>query len=314
MELTVLEEYLTNFCKVNSLSIGTDDSLLVGSGKIHKGFFAKFFATSKALQKVKLEGNKMKVIDGFNIEVKETTISPFNDLLIVSNTSRLKQVIHGSGKISDSKYCVEPLVPLCVHFTTDNKVLIGAVEDVFVDFYNMNVPNLFNLSGRRAIFIMDIDGNHLNVIESDDVNKPLFIYPRHITTCIDTIFCVDLFDKAVGGRVVILDSDKSVKAIYTGNPDARNSLLFTPYHVASTASESVIVSDFLGHALHLLNKSGQLLTYFDTSMIGISFPTTLAITTTGQHHILYMGNGDFFDDSNTKARIYKFQLSLESAK
>lgn len=313
MELTVSEEYLTTFCRVNSLSVGTDDSLWIGSGKVHKGLFANFFATSKALQKVKLKGNKIKVTDGFNIEVKETAISPFNDLLIVSNTSRLKQVMHGSRKISDSKYCVEPLMPLCVHFTTDNKVLIGAVEDVIIDFYNMSVPDLYSFIGRRAIFIMDIDGNHLDVIESDDVNKPLFIYPRHITTCNDTIFCADLLCKAVGGRVVILDSDKSVKAKYTGNPDI-SKLLFTPYHIASTASESVIVSDFHGHALHLLNKSGQLLTYLDTIMIGISYPTTLAITTTGQHHILYMGNGDFFDDSNTKARIYKFQLSLESAK
>ncbi|XP_063404575.1 uncharacterized protein LOC134688038 [Mytilus trossulus] len=313
MELTVSEEYLTKFCKVNSLSVGTDDSLWIGSGKIHKGFFANFFATSKALQRVKLKGNKIKVIDGFNIEVKETAISPFNDLLIVSNTSRLKQVMHGSGKITDSKYCVEPLVPLCVHFTTDNQVLIGAVEDLFIDSYNMNVPDLYNLSGRRAICIMDIDGNHLDVIESDDVNKPLFIYPRYITTCSDTIFCVDLFCKAVGGRVVILDSDKSVKAIYKGNPDVGKSLIFTPYHIASTASESVIVSDFHGHALHLLNKSGQLLAYFDTIMIGISYPTTLAITTKEQTHILYMGNGDFGDDSNTKARLYKFQLSLESA-
>ncbi|CAC5409954.1 unnamed protein product [Mytilus coruscus] len=314
MELTVSEEYLTKFCKVNSLSVGIDDSLWIGSGKVHKGFFTLLFASSKALQKVRLKGNKMKVIEGFNIEVKETALSPFNDLLIVSYTSRLKQVMRGSGKISDSKYCVEPLVPLCVHFTKDNKVLIGAVEDLFIDLYNMHVPDLSILSGRRAIFIMDIDGNHLDVVESDNVNKPLFIYPRHITTCSETIFVVDLYCKAVGGRVVILDSDKSVKAIYTGNPEVRYRFPFTPYHVASTASESVIVSDFLGHALHLLNKCGQLVTYFDTLMIGIQYPTTLAITTTEQYHILYMGNGDFFDDSKTKAQIYAFQLSLESQK
>jgi hypothetical protein len=101
-----------------------DNSLWIGTGSSRKLFY---FSAPKALQKVAIERNKLKIKSSFNIMVYNIAMTSDNDLLVVTDGPRLKQINSKTGILEDSKYSVDPaLQPTFVHITRDNsKVIIG---------------------------------------------------------------------------------------------------------------------------------------------------------------------------------------------
>jgi hypothetical protein len=63
------------------------------------------------LQYVKIEGNRLKVIASVNLKIFGMAVSPTNNVILVTNGSKLKQ-INASGTPEDSKYSIHPLEPI----------------------------------------------------------------------------------------------------------------------------------------------------------------------------------------------------------
>lgn len=126
IDITVVEEYQTKLKDVVHLGISLDDTLWIGEGLKKKGI--RLFTSHTGLQKVKCEGNKLKVISSFNSNICGMAISPGNDLLIATDEGRiLKQIKSGSNKIIDTVYNVDPYQPSSIYVTRINRVIVGAV-------------------------------------------------------------------------------------------------------------------------------------------------------------------------------------------
>lgn len=101
-------EVFTGLKHCQYMSSCSDDSLWIGDG------------LSKLLHEVKLEGNIVTLVSTINTELRGIAVIHNNDLLISDGTSNLKLVDGKTGKVSDSKFKVEPIAVISVH-TTCNK-------------------------------------------------------------------------------------------------------------------------------------------------------------------------------------------------
>ncbi|VDI08901.1 Hypothetical predicted protein [Mytilus galloprovincialis] len=67
VDMTVVEEHQTKIKEVSQLAIALDDSLWIGDEKNQS--IIRLFTSHTGLQKVKCEGNMLKVISSFNIDI-----------------------------------------------------------------------------------------------------------------------------------------------------------------------------------------------------------------------------------------------------
>lgn len=285
IELSVINKYSTKLSMVCFIETNTDDnSLWIGTGLSRKLFY---FSAPKALQKVDIERNKLKIKSSFNIMVYNIAITPDNDLLVVTDGARLKQINGKTGILEDSKYSVEPyLQPTSVHVTRDNsKVIIG-------------------LCGTRrkyaGLIVMDKDGRHQEtVLDHDKDNQYQLTHPVSITsTSTNSICVVDLQSMYYGGRVVILDQEYNVVNVFKHE-------CCNTWNIVTTPLDNIIVSCSDYHELFILNSSGYPITNFNTMEIGIICPYALAFNKKGE---LYIGctTSEYIPD---KANIYKLNIT-----
>lgn len=283
-ELSVINKYSTKLSMVCFIETNSDDnSLWIGTGSSRKLFY---FSAPKALQKVAIERNKLKIKSSFNIMVYNIAMTSDNDLLVVTDGPRLKQINSKTGILEDSKYSVDPaLQPTFVHITRDNsKVIIG----------------LCGIHRKYAVLIvMDKDGQHQEmVLDHDKDNQYQLTYPASITsTSTNSICVVDLKSMNSDGRVVILDQEYNVVNIFEHERCNLN--------IVTTPLDNIIVSCCDNHKLFILNSSGYPITIFNTMEIGIICPYVLAFNKKGE---LYIGctTAEYGPD---KANIYKLNIT-----
>lgn len=285
IELYVINKYSTKLSMVCFIETTSDDnSLWIGTGLSRKLFY---FSAPKALQKVAIEREKLKIESSFNIMVYDIAMTSDNDLLVVTDGPRLKQIIGKTGILEDSKYSVDPILqPTSVHMTRDNsKVIIGVCG-----------------THRKyaALIVMDKDGQHQEmVLDHDKDDHYRLTHPQSITSMSTNSICVvDLKSQYYGGSVVILDQEYNVVNVFKHE-------CCNTWNIVTTPLDNIIVSCQDYHKLFILNSSGYLITNFNTLEIGIICPYTLAFNKTGD---LYIGCTTS-EDSPDKANIYKLKIT-----
>ncbi|CAC5420979.1 unnamed protein product [Mytilus coruscus] len=281
VELNINKQYQTELSAIYNMSYCHDDSLWISSGP------------DKVLQRVKPEGTKLNILSSFNTKVYSIAVTQSNNLLLSTWNSRLKQ-ISNTGTLTDTVYHVSPFIPIAVHITSDNKVLVRGV--------NSDYPK----QGRTVVILMNQNGDHERAYEHDQHKQPIFTDPWSITrTCHENIHVVDRVSDD-RRRVVVLGQDGDIINIYTGDTEINKDRQFYPTDIVTTPRDNVIVTDMKTCTLHILNNAGLLITYYKTRDINIIFPWSLAFSPTGQ---LYIGCSTSKSSTTKDAKIYEVTIS-----
>jgi len=260
LTLSICQQYATSISHVQTMFSSFNGCLWISS------------VTSAQLLKVKPMGNNLKVEASFNIEVYDMAGTSTNDLLLCLKGPRLKLIKGYTGQLTDSVYCVDPsLQPTAVHLTIDDKVIVGAWS---------------GLTGKKVVIVMKKNGDHETVYKNDENNKPIFRYPRSITTTYNgNIFVSDCKSSDDKGIIFVLGPGGNVINTYVGQPEIQTrKKLFRSENIKTSSSNKVIVADMDNQILHILDELGNLIAYYNTD--GIPYPCSLAFAKTGQ---LYIG-------------------------
>ncbi|XP_063435806.1 uncharacterized protein LOC134716733 [Mytilus trossulus] len=277
VQLNINKQYQTEQPVVENISYSHDDSLWISNG------------ADKVLQRVKPEGTKLNILSSFNTKVYDMTVTQSNNLLISTDGMKLKQ-ISNTGTLTDSVYNVSPFISTAVHITSDNNVLVAGGTEV-----------------RRAVILMNQNGDHEKVYEHDQHKQPLFTYLRKITSTRNgNIHVVDGKKSDDRYRLVVLGQGGDIINIYTGETEINKDKPFRPTDIVTTPKDNVIVADMHTHTLHIMNNAGLLMTYYKTSDINIRYPCSLAFTPIGQ---LYIGCGRSAGSTKNEAKIYEVTIS-----
>lgn len=289
VDMTLVKTYTTKLEEVCVLAISSDGSLWISDGYSKKRI--RLFSSHTGLQKVKCEGNKMKVISSFNTVIHDFAVTPGDDLIMVTDGSKLIQIKSGTKKVVDTVYNVEPYEPVSIHVTKKYKVIVGV--------------SLGTEKGK--VIVMDQEGNREKVYGEDHTKRISMIYPNKITaTSNDNIFVIDDVKDETKEikRVVVLANEDTINTYCGHSFTNTEDNPFNPYDLTTTPSDYVIVLD-LEDTLHILNSSGQLMTYINTEDKGLSLPCSMGLAMEDQSCILYIGT---FEDEGKDAKIYKFNL------
>lgn len=255
---------------------------------------------AKVVKNVNMATHPVKVISQVNISIHDMAVTSSNNILIsVDDETNLKLLNGITGQISDTQYNVAPLKTRGIHISGDQIFIIATKK-----------LETFTATRRSVVIIMDEEGNRVREYELDSNNKPLFSLPRKITsTGNGNIWVVDLYDKSLRGRVVVLGQAGNIVQIYTGHPDVNSWYrTFTPRGIVTTPADNIVVTDCNNDTLHILSCDGVFITYVRTDDLGIIDPYSLALSGPGQ---LYIGCSAISEISRSsdKAGLFKVQYS-----
>lgn len=284
VDITIVKEYQTKLDGIFQLAISLEGLLWIGNG--HHKKVKKILTSYSGLQKVKCEGNKLAVISSYNIDVHGIAVTPNDDLLIATNGPILKQIRQGTTKIIDTVYDLKSGQPVSIHVTRKNCVIVG----------------IYTTEGKGMVIVMDHEGSHGKVY--GDNQNISFSFPRKITSTNDGyIFVIDQIGDEYEGKVAVLGKEHNIN-IYYGIPVINTKdRPFTPFDITTTPADNVIVVDINTSTLHILNSSGQLLTYISTEEKEIPIPCSIGITMAGPFCMLYVGT-----TSINNSKLYKLNL------
>ncbi|VDH94623.1 Hypothetical predicted protein [Mytilus galloprovincialis] len=260
VSLSIVNQYQTNLSMVGCLSLCHDDSLWIAGDP------------DEVLQKVKPEGTNLKTRSTFNIKLFGMATNASDDLLLaVSDKSRLQMLSSTTSKVTDSVYDINPYRPIAVHVTSGGRVIVGGGNE----------------EGRRAVLVLNKNGDHEAVYEHDQHKQHIFNFPRNITTTSNgNIHVVDYDPDEDSGKVVVLGPRGDVTNIYKGDTEINKKKPFRPKGIVTTPRDNVIVADTDTDTFHILNNSGHLITYIKTTDNGIKGAYSFAFAPMGQ---LYIG-------------------------
>ncbi|XP_052087504.1 uncharacterized protein LOC127724561 [Mytilus californianus] len=282
-EIKIIKQFDTEISNVMFMAACSEDTLWITNQEV--------------LQKVKIEGRSLKIIDQKNIKIYGMACTPSEDLLLVTaGGSVLKQISGQTGEMTDSKYKVKGFVLSTVHVNSDGKVTTGAYSGEIV----------YPAVGRRVVVVMDKSGKHDTTIEYDTQGKSIFTYVMNITRTNNGNICVvDQLSEDWRGRVVILSEDGDVLNTFNGNPEVNTDKIpFEPIYVLTTPFDNIIVSNRNHNILYFLNNSGNYIRYCDTRKPGILYPRPFCSTEAGH---TYVGCVTPIDSSD-KAKIYEVDI------
>ncbi|XP_063409635.1 uncharacterized protein LOC134692923 [Mytilus trossulus] len=288
IKLEISKVYTTDLTYIHFIAVCSDGSMWMADNIKLK------------LQNVKLRENRTEVITSLNTEIYGMAKTHSNNILVkTQGETKLKLINTLTGEITDSRYDVKPLIPVCIHVTSDHRVIIGALSG----------GKPFPVTGRRVVVVMDQEGKQLKEYEHDNHNKRLFSFPISVTTTSNGNICVlDGLDYDQRGRVVVLSPGGDILGTYTGHPDVNTEKKpFKPLRILTTPLDNIIVTDVDNHLLHILTDQGQSITYYNLRDIGILGPFSIALSTSGT---IYIGcvSADRSPDT-TKAKLYELNFS-----
>ncbi|CAC5409487.1 unnamed protein product [Mytilus coruscus] len=270
IKLDLNKQYETDFLVGLILFSGIDKSFWISSGRFG------------LVQKVKTDGNKLKILSSFNIRLYGLAVTQSNNLLLCTGGTKLQQMSSNTGTLIDTVYDMSPLRP--------------------TGGFNLDYPK----PGRRVVILMNQNGVHERVYGHDQHQQPIFRYPYKITTTSNgNIYVVDRISD-YENRVVVLGQGGDMINIYTGIIQINKDLPFLPEDIVTTPRDNVIAADMRTHTLHILNNAGLLMTYYKTSDIGILLPWSLAFSPSGK---LYIGKSGPEGSKTMEANLYEVTIS-----
>ncbi|XP_063402131.1 uncharacterized protein LOC134686391 [Mytilus trossulus] len=285
IKMTVSEQFVTGVSRIDTVSVCSDESIWIScSSKPGK------------LYKVKPEQGNLKDVHRIERQVFDVAITQSADFLVSTGYSKLELINDKTGKITSTVYSVAPLALLTVgvHVTKSNKVIVGAVSD------------WSPTPVRSCIITMDTTGEHEAIYEHDKNNTPIINFPWRITsTSNGRIFILDKLSNDFNGQVVVFNEGEVIQ-VYKGHSEINSpGKPFKPTNLAVTPLDNIIVTNLNMDIFHILNSSGQYITHYDTTDIGIVNPYSLSFGATG---LLYIGSTTT-KGSNDKAKLYIVNIS-----
>ncbi|XP_052081781.1 uncharacterized protein LOC127719595 [Mytilus californianus] len=288
IKFEIFKEYTTDLTSVHDIAVCSDGSMWMGD------------STRSKLQHVKLREDRTEVITSLNTKIYGMAKTHSNNILVkTEGETKLKLINPMTEQITDSRFDVKPLYPISIHVTSDHRVIIGALTGGGI------VP----VTGRSVVVVMDQEGKQLKEYEHDKHNKRLFTFPGYITSTSNGNICVvDWLDNTNRGIVVVLSPGGDILGTYTGHPDVNTEDdPFTPVGILTTPSDNIVVTDTNNHLLHILTDQGQSITYYNLRNMGIIFPYSLALSTSGTIFIGCVNKAGSPD--TTKAKLYELEYS-----
>ncbi|XP_076079230.1 uncharacterized protein LOC143049502 [Mytilus galloprovincialis] len=249
----------------------------------------------KVLQKVKIEGNSLRIVAQKDIKIFGMAVCPSKDLLLVKRQS-LKQISDQTSEVTQSKYEVKGLRLSAVHVNSDGSVTVGAYSGKVV----------YPAAGRRVVIVMDINGKHETTFEYDRQGNHIFTYVKNITRTKNGNTCVvDKLSEDNRARVVILSEDGDVLNIFNGHPEVNTDKIpFKPIRIITTPIDTIVVSSHNINFLFFINNCGNLIRWCNMSEIGIFYVNTFCISKSGR---IYIGCGTP-EGSSDNAKIYEVNI------
>ncbi|XP_052093363.1 uncharacterized protein LOC127729589 [Mytilus californianus] len=251
----------------------------------------------KVLQKVEIEGRRLKIINQKEINIWDIACTPSKDLLLADGGSILKQISDQTGEVTKTKYEVKGLHLSAVYVNQDGKVTVSAFNGKLV----------YPAVGRRVVTVMDGSGKHETIFEYDRQGRPIFSHVLSITrTKNGNIFVVNKLSADHSGRVVILSEDGDVLNTFSGNSEVNtDEILFQPLRVFTTPSDNIIISNLTHSILYFLNNSGNYIGWRNTKKVGIIYPRSFCSTEAGHTYVGCVTS----EDSSDNAKIYEIIIS-----
>jgi sugar lactone lactonase YvrE len=224
------------------------------------------------------------------------TLTSNNDILLsVFNSSDIK-LLTKSGEIKPFFSVSSPLLPLGIHVTSDNNIIVGVKEPG-----NHYTPTD---KSTRALLIFGMDGKQQHTYQYDSNKHRLFTEPYRITTNNNKDIVVVDSTSGDTGRVVVVGREGGLRWTYTGHSKINVTTQFKPYDVVTTTAGHIIVCDQRSHALHVLSEQGDILTCKVMEDTGIKYPLSLDIDMRGQ---LWVG---CIEDEGSDATSFMNQVLL----
>ncbi|XP_076079700.1 uncharacterized protein LOC143049842 [Mytilus galloprovincialis] len=283
-DIKIIKEFNSEVSSIRHIAACSEDTLWIKDKNM--------------LQKVKIEGSRLKVIDKKGVNVfGMTCINTSKDLLFNSGESVLKQISGQTSEVTNSVYDVEPLLSIsAVYVNPEGKVTVGAYSGKLV----------YPAVGRRVVVVMDKSGKHETTYEYDKQGNPLFTNVRNITRTKNGNICVvDQLSNDYRSRVVILSKDGDVINTFNGHPEVNSDKTpFEPHRAFTTQSDNIVVSDSRKSILYFFNSSGNFILWCDLYKVGISLSFSFSVADSGNIFI-----GCTTSDSSDKAKIYEVNIS-----
>ncbi|XP_071132939.1 uncharacterized protein [Mytilus edulis] len=281
--IEISKTYVSEESVVQFLTPGPDNSLWYSCN-----------IDQKVLKRAKPGEKTLETVSRVNLMVYGIVCIPGYGLLLSTYGETLKIIPENSDEILDARFSIDPLEPKCLHMTKDNKLAIGAISK----------GPLYPASGQRVVILMDMEGNKLSTFEYNQKGKRLLTHPWGIaSTTNGNIFILDRINRQCVGRLVVLKRDDgSVINMYNG----REKQVFIPRGIVATQADNIIISDCDDPevSLHILDNSGNLLTYYDTRDIGIELPFSLTVSSIG---LFYIG-GTIITNSGKRAELFEISF------
>ncbi|CAC5411648.1 unnamed protein product [Mytilus coruscus] len=285
-EIKIINQFHSEISSIAHIAACSEDTLWIND--------------QNTLQKVKIEGSRLKVIDQKDIQTIGMACTPSKDLLLILGGSALKQISGQTSEATNSIYDVKQGLRLsAVHVNPEGKVTVGAYGGELV----------YPAVGRRVVIVMDTSGKHETTYEYDRQGNSIFTFINNITrTKNGNIFVVDQLSKDFSGRVVILSRNGDILNTFSGHSEVNTDKIpFEPFRAFTTHSDNIVVSNLISSILYFFNSSGNLIQWCDLNKVGISRPYAFSIADSGHIFIgcvTASGSG-----SSDKAKIYEVNIS-----
>lgn len=222
-----------------------------------------------------------------------------NNIFVSTGANILRLINERTKQITDSAFNVAPMISRDVHITRDREVIISAISR-------------FSATRRSSssLIVMDQAGKLINKHEKNRNNKPLFALPYQvISTRNGNIFVVDRINSTGQGRVVVIGQEGKIKRIYTGHQYVNTEdKPFKPQGILATPADNILVTDWDNHGIHILTQDGEFILFYSLKDIGIQYPYSLAMSTSGT---LFIGCTGYFPLLKMfRGKLYEVEYSL----
>lgn len=266
-EIDLLKSYETNLKVITSLKCsGTNQCIYISNVGID------------SLQIITLENSE--IIDIENISVG---IYAPNGGLIISTGEQ--EILSCCGQSIKPFQFFDSVYTLGIH--------VNEKEEIFVGLSDSPLNN-FDWTVKSEIRSLDKNGKYLLKYEGTKDGKNLFNMPARIKTQNDMILLVDIFDKSQKGQISMLSPSREIKWRYIGRDN------FKPKDIEISPNQQIVVSDFLGHSIDILNVKGEFIGSIQLDLLKMKFPYSLSF---GPDSTLWIGCSSS-DDEVDEAKFH----------
>ena len=127
----------------------------------------------QVIRQINIDNDNITTTKQISCFIYDMTLTSNNDILLSDGDSSDIKLLTKSGEIKPF-FSVSPLLPLGIHVTSDNNIIVGVIEP--------DDPYTPTDKSTRALLIFGMDGKQQHTYQYDSNKHRLFTLPRRITT------------------------------------------------------------------------------------------------------------------------------------